>query len=202
MGGRPGRPTEVDSGRTDGREWGDTRSTRMRSTALRGFWAIRAVGMAASTGSQITPFAIHSTQVPPDPGIGEGDSTKYRGPSAIFSSSPRDWSGCGRWTSSCRWEVGITLDGADKLEVCRHGSSRAHPGRHRALNSIENRLRGRRSGGRCEAGGGLRRGGPADRRANAGPAPSNPLRSAPRPALPTPLPPPDSATHDTWRRLV
>jgi hypothetical protein len=102
LGGRPGRPTEVDSGRTDGRDRGDTRSTRMRSTALRGFWAIRVVGMAASTGSQITPFAIHSTQVSPDPGIGEGDSTKYRGPSAIFSSSPRDWSGRGRWASSCR----------------------------------------------------------------------------------------------------
>ena len=108
----------------------------------------------------------------------------------------------GRWAASCRWEAGMTLDGADKLEVRRHGSSRAHPGRHRALNSTENPLRGRRFGGRCEAAGGLRRGGPADRRGNAGPTPSSPFRSAPKPALPTPLPPPDSATHDTWRRLV
>ena len=27
----------------------------------------------------------------------------------------------GRWAASCRWEAGMTLDGADKLEVCRHG---------------------------------------------------------------------------------
>jgi len=63
-------------------------------------------------------------------------------------------------------------------------------------------FRQRRSDGRCGAGDGLLRGGPAGRPGCAGRVRSAPSRSAPEPALPTPLPLPDSAANDTLRDLV